>query len=78
MNTLRRFIAGAKCPACGLLDKLFLYSGDTERICECVACGFRDVLARDAMSGPAGGASSVAAEQPEVVRLIDPHRGASQ
>ena len=64
MSGLRRFIAGATCPACGQLDKLFLVVGDTTRICECVACGFRDQLARDG--------STVASAEPEAVRLIDP------
>jgi hypothetical protein len=68
MSRLRRFIAGAKCPACGQLDKLFLETGDTTRICECVACGFRDVLARDGAPGTARAAFT----EPEAVRLIDP------
>jgi uncharacterized metal-binding protein (TIGR02443 family) len=68
MSALRRFIAGAKCPACGQLDKLFLEAGDTERICVCVACGFRDVLARDGTPAAARAPSA----EPEAVRLIDP------
>lgn len=64
MSGLRRFIAGARCPACGQFDKLFLVVGEATRICECVACGFRDQLARDG--------SNTASVEAEAVRLIDP------
>ena len=37
---MRRFIAGAVCPRCGLMDKLVVESGGNER--ECVSCGYRD------------------------------------
>ena len=37
---MRRFIAGAVCPRCGLMDKLQV---DTERnLRECVSCGYSD------------------------------------
>ncbi len=38
----RRFIAGAKCPACHAMDTLVLYIERTPTERECVACGFRD------------------------------------
>ena len=37
---MRRFIAGAVCPRCGLMDKLVVDGAAGER--ECVSCGFRD------------------------------------
>jgi uncharacterized metal-binding protein (TIGR02443 family) len=37
---MRRFIAGAVCPRCGLMDKLVVDSESDER--ECVSCGYRD------------------------------------
>jgi uncharacterized metal-binding protein (TIGR02443 family) len=36
----RRFIAGAVCPRCGLMDKLLVDSETQKR--ECVSCGFGD------------------------------------
>ena len=37
---MRRFIAGAVCPRCGLMDKLQV---DPERnLRECVSCGYSD------------------------------------
>ena len=64
MTELRRFIAGAVCRACGGMDKLFITSSETQRICECVACGHRDVLDRE---GPPP-ADEAGADR---VRLID-------
>ena len=61
---LRRFIAGAICPSCKGEDKLFIRSNDTQRICECIACGHREVMER---------ADSLPAETTvvEPVRLIE-------
>ncbi len=40
---MARFIAGAICPACGLVDKLFIERNtEGENIRNCVACGFSD------------------------------------
>ena len=36
----RRFIAGAVCPRCGLMDKLFLSPNDDA--IECIRCGHRE------------------------------------
>jgi hypothetical protein len=41
---LRRFVAGAICPACGQIDKLFVRSEQGLRVCECIACGHRETL----------------------------------
>jgi uncharacterized metal-binding protein (TIGR02443 family) len=39
-NQRRRFIAGAVCPKCGVMDRIVV-DLDTDRR-ECVACGFSD------------------------------------
>lgn len=36
----KRFIAGAVCPRCTQLDKLFVYSIDDKNFRECVNCDF--------------------------------------
>jgi uncharacterized metal-binding protein (TIGR02443 family) len=68
MTGLRRFIAGATCPACGRIDKLFVRSEEGLRVCECVACGHRETL------DPGGEVLREAPSSAEVqpVRLVDP------
>ncbi len=46
----RRFIAGAVCPRCGLMDKLVVDTGSNRR--ECVSCGFSDERPQDAADEP--------------------------
>lgn len=43
--TPRRFIAGAKCPACGLEDKIVMYSVAGQKFYECVKCGHKEAEA---------------------------------
>lgn len=38
----KRFIAGAKCPACGVEDKIVMYFNGDHEIYECIDCGFRE------------------------------------
>lgn len=40
----KRFIAGAKCPSCGEIDKLVMYKHEGEDFRECVSCGFKDIM----------------------------------
>ncbi len=41
----RRFIAGAVCPKCAVMDKLVAYNDDDGKdYRECVACGFKDEM----------------------------------
>ena len=35
----KRFIAGATCPQCLLIDKIVVYQQDGIEYCECVRCG---------------------------------------
>ena len=46
MPVKRRFIAGAICPECQLMDKLVMYQQEDQRIRECVQCGFSEVASR--------------------------------
>lgn len=73
MKPLRRFIAAAVCPACKKTDKLFVYTEDGNNVCECVACGFRDVQSRDAQPGSEQFRRALGADDAvETVRIIDP------
>lgn len=49
----RRFIAGAVCPRCNVVDRIVVFDleGRTHR--ECVRCGFADTL--DEQGNPAAG-----------------------
>ncbi len=40
----KRFIAGAVCPKCGLMDKIVNYQDDEKNYRECVSCGFKDEI----------------------------------
>ena len=39
---IKRFIAGAVCPSCAMMDRLVVFNDDGLVVRECVACGFRD------------------------------------
>lgn len=51
-TTPRRFIAGAKCPACGLEDKIVMYSVDGQKFYECVKCGHKEAESSLATAKP--------------------------
>lgn len=38
----RRFIAGAVCPRCAAMDRVFVYSEGQVSIRECLDCGYKD------------------------------------
>ena len=83
--TRQRFIAGAVCPRCGLMDKIIVNLDTDQR--ECVACGFVEdrpgntstvVQAENAgselptrVSRPAARRMDTAAEP---VRLVEPEK----
>lgn len=87
-HTRRRFIAGAVCPRCALMDKIVVNLDTDQR--ECVACGFTEARPEDkpAVRGaPASVPVTPARELPtrvsrpaarrvettaEPVRLVDP------
>ena len=74
MTQLRKFIAGAVCPSCNQVDKLFVTLHDGAMVCECVSCGFRDVRERDAEPGTAEFAKGLGepAADTSVVRIVEP------
>ena len=41
---VKRFIAGAVCPACSKMDKLRMYTEGDRQHRECVSCGYADVM----------------------------------
>ena len=44
----KRFIAGAVCPSCGVMDCVRMFRSETGRdYRECVECGFSDVMEVD-------------------------------
>ncbi len=62
----RRFIAGARCSACGQEDRIVVYHRDGIDYRECVACGVRE----------ARSASDIVSGEGEVrrgVTVLDPH-----
>ncbi len=42
--TFKRFIAGASCPQCQQIDKLYIDSQNGQRYRACVSCGFREQM----------------------------------
>lgn len=43
-ETKKRFVAGAVCPRCGLMDKIRVYRVDNREYRECVSCDFKDEM----------------------------------
>ncbi len=72
----RRFIAGAVCPRCGIMDRIVV-SGDGEER-SCVECGFTDGRPGDTPQAVPTRVTRAAARRtetaPEPVRLLDPSR----
>ncbi len=70
----RRFIAGARCPECGLQDKIVVDSEAGLR--ECVHCGFSEARPLDAPAEPQTRVTRPAARRldskAEPVTLVDP------
>lgn len=65
--TLRRFIAGAKCPACGLEDKIVMYSIDDQKFYECVKCGHKEAEVKPESAKPTTVAKDAAAPLEQVL-----------
>jgi uncharacterized metal-binding protein (TIGR02443 family) len=45
--SLRRFIAGASCPLCKQLDKIYVCIEDGDDVARCTACDYRSVRPKD-------------------------------
>ena len=43
----KQFIAGAKCPQCGLEDKIFVYHKDGDDIAQCNACSYQSIRPKE-------------------------------
>jgi len=43
-SSKRRFVAGAVCPRCAVMDKVVVYNEDGKDFRECVSCGFKDEM----------------------------------
>ena len=52
MSVLKRFIAGAVCPACSAQDTIKMWDEDGVPNRECVACGYADTLNAQGQSVP--------------------------
>lgn len=49
MTTKKRFIAGAVCPRCAVMDRIFIYKQNRDTVRECYNCGYNDkLIAEDA------------------------------
>lgn len=73
----RRFIAGAVCPRCGLMDKIVVEVGGEERLC--VSCGFTDARPEDTRADEpktrvTRGVARRVETPAEAVRLVDPRK----
>lgn len=44
VDTPKRFIAGAKCPACQAVDRLVLFRREGKQFRECVSCGYLEPM----------------------------------
>lgn len=80
-SSRRRFIAGAVCPRCALMDKIVVDLDTDQR--QCVACGFSEARPADTESSASPGAGELntrvsrpaarRVETPaEPVKLMDP------
>ena len=73
-KTQRRFIAGAVCPKCSEMDKIYMYTESDKTHRACVSCDFTDELRLH--STPAELQTRVNKSQTptQVVQLIDPDK----
>lgn len=49
---VKRFLAGAQCPACGQMDKLVVFREQEQDHVECVRCGYHQVEGGELVSPP--------------------------
>ena len=45
--TVKRFIAGAVCPRCGVMDRLRTHRDEVREYRECIDCGYEDAMRLD-------------------------------
>jgi uncharacterized metal-binding protein (TIGR02443 family) len=72
----KRFVAGAVCPRCGLMDKIVLYRVDDHEYRECVSCDFKDEMrfkpAVRELETRVNKSEQEKAEETQVVKFIAP------
>lgn len=70
----RRFIAGAVCPRCAVMDRIVVTSDGETR--ECIECGFSEARPTETPAEVKTRVNRAAARRvetaPQVVRLLDP------
>lgn len=75
-STSKRFIAGAVCPKCGLMDKVMAFSEAGVDYRECISCGFRDQQRLNSapreLPTRVNEAGKVKPDDTRPVKLIDP------
>ncbi|HEY5717121.1 MAG TPA: YheV family putative zinc ribbon protein [Motiliproteus sp.] len=50
--TVKRFIAGAVCPRCGVMDRLRTHRDEIREYRECIDCGYQDAMRLDGEPEP--------------------------
>lgn len=72
----RRFVAGAACPNCKMVDRTVVFHRDGQDHRECVACGFSETASGALVPTPPATRTERAVQREratsEPVRLIDP------
>lgn len=69
----KRFIAGAICPQCQLIDKIVVYQQDDTHYCECVRCGYKQ---QQPTGSTAAEPVKNPASQEKVIRIVKPPKKA--
>lgn len=72
--TPRRFIAGAKCPACGEIDKLVLYYLDGIKFHECVRCGYKKSELETPPPSEDDGEQADPKQRPQMIQWFKPEK----
>jgi uncharacterized metal-binding protein (TIGR02443 family) len=67
---MKRFIAGAVCPQCQGVDKIFVSEDAVGQYRQCVRCGFRDARPDDSDQD----ADTIDANVAGVVQMVGTHR----
>lgn len=74
--TRKRFIAGAKCPQCGEMDRLVVYKEAGLDFRACVSCGFKERMrfpsAPAELETRVNSPGAESRTEPRPVKIIDP------
>lgn len=76
MQERKRFIAGAKCPACQQMDRLFVFRRAGVQYRECAACSFQEEMRLEPvfreLETRVNQTDQDKRDQVSLVRLVDP------